>query len=131
MPRVAQVVGARDEVGEGVRLVLELAVVVPGPAHLGAAAHVGDGEDPAPLEEREAQHREPRVARYAVGAVAVQQPGRGAVGATSRAVHDRDRHPGAVRRGRPLAALAVLREVVAVRGPAAALSSVKVRERTS
>ena len=104
-------VGARDEVGEGVGLGLELAVVVPRPAQLGAAADVRDGEDPAAVEQREPQHGEPGVARDAVGAVRVEQAGRGAVGRHVVAVHDGDRDAGAVGRRGPLAPLAVLRQV--------------------
>ena len=46
----AQAMKSRERVG----LVLHPPVLVPGPAHLAAAAHVGDGEDDAAVEEREA-----------------------------------------------------------------------------
>ena len=49
-----QVPGAGDEVGEGVLLAQQLAVLVPRPSHLAAAAHVGDGE-PHPTVSRESR----------------------------------------------------------------------------
>ena len=52
-----QVLGARDEVGEGVGLVLEPAVLVPLATHLAAAAHVRDREDEAAVEQREPRRR--------------------------------------------------------------------------
>src|SRR5258708_7115605 len=47
-----QLPGADHEVGECVALGQQLALVVPGPPHLPAAAHVRDGEDEAPVQQR-------------------------------------------------------------------------------
>ena len=49
-----QEVGDVDEVGEGVLLLEQLAVVVPGAAQLLAAADVRDGVDEAAVEQRDA-----------------------------------------------------------------------------
>ena len=66
-----QVLGARDEVGEGVLLVQQLAVGVPGPAQLAAAPDVRDRVDEPPVEQRQDRDREGRVPGDLVAAVAV------------------------------------------------------------
>ncbi len=101
-----EVAGAVDEVGEGVRLGRQLPVLVPLPAELAPAAHVGDGEDEAPVEQREAQRREGRLDALLVGAVPVEEAGgrgrgrrprrRPWVGQQVGPVDHRDRHPAAV-----------------------------------
>ena len=68
-----QRLGHRDEVGEGVLLAQQLARVVPEPAAVAAAAHVGDREDHPAVEQRHARGAEVRVDRDAVGAIAVEQ----------------------------------------------------------
>ena len=100
----------RDEVGEGVLLLQQLAVLVPRPAELAAAAHVRDGEHHAAVQQRQPGDGEARVLARLVGAVAVQQRRR-RVGQAG-AVDDRDRHPRAVGRDGPVAALDVLVGVV-------------------
>jgi hypothetical protein len=67
-----QFLGAGDEVAEGVLLVLQLAGAVPRLAELAAAAHVGDGEDEAPLQQAQPSVAEPGVETLAIGAVAVE-----------------------------------------------------------
>ena len=99
-----QVLGAGDEVGERVRLVQHPPLVVPGLAHLAAAAHVRDRDDDAAIEEAEARFEENvRRHRDAVGAVAVEQQRAGRARHVL-AQHQRDRNPGAVggRRVEPL-----------------------------
>ena len=112
---VDEVPGAVDEVRERVALVQQLAVLVPLPAHLAAAAHVRDGEDHAAVELRQARDREAGLDRVLVRAVAVevQRPRRGA-GVAERALPDeRDRNLRAVLRGRPHPRLRVVGGVVA------------------
>src|SRR5262249_41993774 len=53
-----EVLGAGDEVGEGVQLVHHAAGVVPGFAHFAAAADVHEGHDYAAVEERNARGAE-------------------------------------------------------------------------
>jgi hypothetical protein len=107
------VLGGGDEVGERVRLVLELAVLVPVAAELAAPAHVRDREHHPALEQAEPRRRERRVDRDLVRAVAVQQHRRGPVDRHTAPVHHRDRHAGAVGGRRPLARALVLVRVVA------------------
>jgi hypothetical protein len=45
--------GGGDEVGEGVGLLLALAVLVPGVTLVLAAAHMRDGEDEAAIHQRQ------------------------------------------------------------------------------
>lgn len=101
-----------DEVGEGVPLLQLLAVVVPGAAHLAAAAHVRHDEDHAPVHEREPGDGEPGIEGGLVGAVAVQQGGRGPV-ADVLAAHHGHRYLRAVTGGHPEALGRVQRGVVA------------------
>ncbi len=96
-----QVLGARDEVGERVHLVLEPSGLVPRPAHLAAAAHVGHREHEAAIEQRQAGRPERRVGRDLVRAVAVEQCRCGTVDRGVAPVHERDRDTGAVGRRRP------------------------------
>ena len=95
-----------DEVGEGVLLLQQLAVLVPRPAQLAAAAHVRDGEHHAAVEQRQPGDGEPRVLARFVGPVAVQQRRRRELQAG--AVDDRHRHPRAVVGDRPVAPLDVV-----------------------
>ena len=106
--RARQVLGARDEVGEGVLLVQQLAVLVPAAAHLPAAADVRDRVAEAAVEQRQPADGEARVHRDLVAAVAVQQERRAAIAGSPLAAHQRDRDPGAVGGGRPLAVLLVV-----------------------
>ena len=110
----------RLEVGEGVGLLLALAVEVPAPALVRAAAHVGDGIDEAAVDQREAVGRERRRHRHAIGAVAVEQERRAAVPRQVAPVQDRDRHLGAVVRGRHDARRDVVRRDRGRRGSPAA-----------
>ena len=77
---IDEVLRTGEEVGERVGLVGETTGFVPTPAQLGATAHVRDGEDHPSVQQRQASDREGRVARNAIGAVTVEQTGRGAVG---------------------------------------------------
>ena len=85
-----------EEVAEGVRLLQELAVLVPAPALVGSAAHVGDGVDEAAVDQREAIAREARLDRIAIGAVAGEQKRRGAVELGVAPHQERHRHALAV-----------------------------------
>ena len=76
-----------DEVGEGVELLLALALRIPAIALVLAAADVGDGEDEAAVDEAEPAGREACRDGDAVGAVAVEEERRGAV--ERRALLDR------------------------------------------
>ncbi len=60
-----------DEVGEGVALLHEAAGIVPGLAHIAAAADVRVGHDHAAIEQAEAVAVEADRQRVAVGAVGV------------------------------------------------------------
>ncbi len=53
-----QVLGAGDEVGEGILLLVLAAVEEPAPALLRAAADVGGGPDPAAVDQRQVADRE-------------------------------------------------------------------------
>src|SRR5262252_4918377 len=53
-----QMLGAGDEVGEGVHLVHHAAGIMPGFAHLAAAANVNVGHDHAPVKERKTRRAE-------------------------------------------------------------------------
>lgn len=97
---------AGHEVVEGVLLGHPAAVLIPVPAQLGSAAHVRDGEDQAPVQQRQPGHREPGIGRDAVGAVAVQHPGGPGVRSYVVAVHQTDRHGRPVGGSGPQSALA-------------------------
>src|SRR5690606_10764793 len=107
------VVGAGQEVGEGVLLVLHPAQLVPAAAHLATTAHVGDRVDDAAVEVGQPGHREVGVDGDLVGPVAVEQPRVGPVGGQFLAGHERDRDAGAVLGGRPQPVLDVVGRVVA------------------
>ncbi len=96
----------RHEIGEGVLLLEQLAVLVPRPAHLAAATHVCDGEDHAAVEQRQPGYGEPRILTDLISPVAVYQCRSREFDAGS--VHDRDRDPGSVGGLRPVAALDVV-----------------------
>ena len=105
--------GARDEVGERVGLVQQLAVVVPRTPELASSADVRDREDHAAVEEAHPRRREARVDGGLVRAVAVEEQRVAVVVAEVASVDDRDRHPGAVGSGRPEPLGRVPRRVVA------------------
>ena len=111
---VDQVPGAVDEVREAVALVQLLAVLVPESTQLAAAAHVGDREDHAAVEQAEPGDAERRVDADLVGAVAVEQ-GRGGSSRSDEVtpVDEGDRDARAVGGGSPLAALLEQGRVVA------------------
>ena len=120
---VLQGPGARDEVGERVGLVRELAGVVPGASEFAAPADVRDGVHEPAVEQRQARDPEVGVDRDLVRAVAVEQTGGGAVERHVGAPHDRDGHRGAVVGGGPeplgdvvLAAVGAERRMVEDRG---------------
>ena len=104
--------GAGHEVGEGVGLGRQLALLVPGAAHLPTPADVGDGEDEAPVEEAEAERGEHRIHGGLVRPVAVEEarsahrpvagcaPGLGGLHQVGP-VHQRDRDLGPVVGHRP------------------------------
>src|SRR6185437_9893967 len=72
---VEKVVRGGDEIGKGVALVHETSGVVPGLAHVSAAADVSVGEDESTVEETEAVAAEGDGQRVAVGAVTVDEEG--------------------------------------------------------
>src|SRR5690606_10216555 len=74
-----QMAGAGDEIGEGVGLLLALAVIIPGPALVLAAADMGDGIDEAAIDERKRVRAESGRNGDAIGAIAVEQAGGRAV----------------------------------------------------
>ena len=111
---IDQVPGAVNEVREAVALVQLLAVLVPEPTQFAAAAHMGDREDQAAVEQTEPGDAERRVDADLVGAVAVEQGWRRlAEGDQVAAVDQGDRNAGAVGGGGPLAALLEQARVVA------------------
>ena len=114
-PGGGEPVGDRDVVVEGVLLVLQPAVEPPAAAALAAAADVGVHEDDAAVEQRwAAAASHSRLAGVLVGAVAVEQRGRGAVERGVAVPHERGRHRGAVRaRGSVRTSVDVRRGVVA------------------
>ena len=67
--------GAGDEVGEGVGFLGLAAIQEPTPALVGPAAHMGDGPDPSPVHQAEIADRKAGLHGMAVGAVAVEQQG--------------------------------------------------------
>ena len=68
-----QILAHRDEIGERVRFLRQLAFAIPAPALLAAATHMGDGVDEAAIDEREPVGIEGGRDRNAVRAVAVEQ----------------------------------------------------------
>ncbi len=70
-----EVLDGGDEVGEGVALLHEAAGIVPGLAHVAAAADVRVGHDDAAIEQAEAVAVEADGQRVAVGAVGVDVQG--------------------------------------------------------
>src|SRR6185503_12988011 len=81
-----------DEVGEGVELLLALAVGVPAITLVLAAADVGDGEDETAIDEAEPAGREACRHGDAVGAIAVEEERRGAVERRPLLVEQRNGH---------------------------------------
>ena len=71
------------------------------------------GEHEAAVEQRQAQHREPRVGTDLVRPVAVEEAWRGPVAGDAVAAHERDGDPRAVVRGGPLSRRVVVGRVVA------------------
>src|SRR5690606_1866301 len=108
-----QEIGDVDEVGEGVDLLQQLAVLIPLPAHLLAAADVGDGVDGAAVHQADHVAVERGRGAGAVGTVGVLVQGGGTVAAEVLAVQDRHRNAGAVAGGGPDPLGHVLRLVVA------------------
>ena len=94
----AQEFRGRDEVRERIRLPQELAVLVPVPALLGAAADMRDRIDEATVDQRQPASRKRSRHRVAIGAVAIQQQRRRAVRLHVAAMQDRDRNGFAVGR---------------------------------
>jgi len=78
-----------DEVREGIHLVELTTVVVPLPAHLGAAANMCDRVDEAPIQQTQPVGIEGRQATVTVGAVAVLLQRTLAVHDGALAVNDR------------------------------------------
>ena len=103
-----QVRGAGGEVGERIRLVQLLALLVPAPAHLAAAADVRDREHEPAVQQRQPGRAEVRIDRALVAAVAVQQARGAAVPRRALRADQRDRDAGAVTGHRPLAVLLVV-----------------------
>ena len=103
-----------DEVREGVALGEELAVLVPLPAHLAAAAHVRHREDHAAVELGQPRDREPGLDGVLVGAVPVEVHGPGGTARLAeRALPDeRDGDRRAVGGPRPHPRLPVVARVV-------------------
>ena len=91
--------GAGDEVGEGVLLLQQLAVLVPLPPHLLSAADVRHGIHEAAIQQADAQRVEARVHAVAVRTVPVKQQRVRSVLPETLAVDQRDRHADAVLRG--------------------------------
>ena len=111
-PSATRCARAGDEVGERVALGQHLALLVPVPAQLAAAADVRDGEDDAAVEQREPGHRELRVdarSRRSRSRRAARAPCR----RRRRPLRcdERDRHPGAIVGGRPDPVLLVVGRV--------------------
>mmetsp|Transcript_29657 Transcript_29657/g.53120 ORF Transcript_29657/g.53120 Transcript_29657/m.53120 type:complete len:297 (-) Transcript_29657:758-1648(-) len=97
-----EVLGAGDEVGEGVLLLQKLSVLVPETAHFAATADVGHRKDEAAVDEGEAGGGEVGVVADLIGAVAVEQHRVATVQLHQiLAVHQTDRHRRLVRRGGP------------------------------
>ncbi len=111
-----QIVGHVDEIGEGVFLVHQLAVVIPGAAHFLAAADMGDGDNEAAVHQRDEIRAEHRVGRCAIGAVGVLIERRCAVALEALAVDQRNRHLDTVARRGPDAFGGVVGGVVAGHG---------------
>jgi len=107
-----QVLGAGDEVGEGVHLLLQLAVITPSFAHVAAATNVSDGIDIAAVEQTDSSAAEAGGDGDAVRAVGVE-----VALATFRQftlVDQGDGHNGAIRCGGEDTFAAVSSEIVAL-----------------
>ena len=104
--------GAGDEVRERVALPPKAPVLVPVASEFAAAAHMGDGEHEASLEEADDGRGEARFDGDLVGAVAVQDARRAAVEREITRTDERDRHLCPVRRRRPQPLRLVSRRVV-------------------
>src|SRR5208282_347710 len=89
-----------EEIAEGVRLLAELAVLVPAPALVRAAAHMGDRDHEAAVDEREAVGRKARLDCIAIGAVAGEEQRRRSVEPQAPPVDERYWHALSVLRGR-------------------------------
>ena len=61
------------EVGEGIDLLEQLTVLVPGTAVYLAAPYVGDGKDKAPVQQGQAMGAESRINCMPVGTIAIEQ----------------------------------------------------------
>ena len=85
-----------EEIAKSVRLLVELAVLVPAPAFVRAAAHMGDREHEAAVDEREPVGRKTRLGRITVGAVAGDEKRRRSVEPHAPLVKQRHRHALAV-----------------------------------
>src|SRR5689334_9286602 len=81
---------------KAVGLLLALAVEIPAPALVGAAADMRDRIDEAPIDQRQAVGVESGRHRHAVGAIAIEQERRLAIAREIAAVQDRDRNLGAI-----------------------------------
>src|SRR6266705_5293586 len=100
--------GARDEVAEGIRLAQQLSVVVPPAAHLAAAPDVRDRIAEAAVEQRKPRDGEAGVDGDLVAAIPVQQAWRAAIPRRSLPADQRDRDLGAVASGGPFPVLLVI-----------------------
>ena len=110
---VHEVLRARDEVGERVRLVQQLAVVVPTATHLAAAAHVRDREHDTAVEQADARRRKRRDRWRSRRSRSRRAASARGVAVEIAAVHDRDRDARAVAGDGPLPPALVLLALVA------------------
>ena len=89
---LGQIFGDRDEIREGVDLVLAAPGIVPTLALFDPAADVGDGVDEAAVDQREQIGNDIGLEEIAVGTVRRQKKWRRAVDRQALAVQNRDRY---------------------------------------
>src|ERR1700745_704306 len=89
---------AGREIVKTVGLLLALAVEIPAPALVGAAADMRDGVNKTAVDQRQPVDVKRRSGGEAIGAVAVEQQRRGPVALEILPVQDRDRHLSAIMR---------------------------------
>src|SRR5699024_11869780 len=104
-----------DEVGKGVLLRHQLALVVPQTAHLPAAAHVRNNIKHSAVEQGKTGDRKARVHAGFIRSIAIQQRRTWAIGRKVFALDDAHGNLRSILRNRPLTVSLILIRVVATR----------------
>ena len=91
-PLAGEMLADGDEIRKAVALLGKLAVLIPAPAFLRAAAYMGDRIDEAAIDERQSVGGESGGHRDAIGPIAIKEAGRGAVQRQIAAVEEGNGH---------------------------------------